>query len=151
MNLNKDEINFFGVKTDPSKREHVARREPRIQSIKRENISIMRVISHFLFFFWSVEREKERERERERKVSFGDSQDFVDRNSSGQELKFIASTRATRGYRKEGISPKIHRRGFGKIKGFKFRKCFKASYGFYGAPRGRDSSYFDFIPTFGLN
>ena len=42
-------------------------------------------------------------------------------------------------------------RGFGEIKGFEFRKCFKASYGFYDAPRGRDSSYFDFIPTFGLN
>ena len=41
-------------------------------------------------------------------------------------------------------------RGFGKIKGFEFKKCFKASYGFYYAPRGRDSSYFSFIPTFGL-
>ena len=39
----------------------------------------------------------------------------------------------------------------GEIKGFEFRKCFKASYDFYDAPRGRDSSYFDFIPTFELN
>ena len=29
-------------------------------------------------------------------------------------------------------------------------KCFKASYSFYDAPRGRDFSYFGFIPTFGL-
>ena len=58
--------------------------------------------------------------------------------------------RATRGYRKGGISPKVHKRGFGEIKGFEFKKCFKASYGFYDAPRGRDFSYFGFIPTFGL-
>ena len=77
---------------DPSKGGHVAQREPRIQSIKRENISIEREISHFLTFFFSAQTE--------RKVSFGDSWDFIGRNSSGQELKFIASTRATHGYRK---------------------------------------------------
>ena len=41
--------------------------------------------------------------------------------------------------------------GIWGIEGFDFRKCFKASYGFYDTPRGRDSSYFDFIPIFGLN
>ena len=82
----------------------MARREPRIQSIKRENISFGRNeifshlgenISHFPFFF-SVERE----REKEMKVYFGDSWDFVTGNSLGQELKFITLTRATRRYRK---------------------------------------------------
>ena len=34
------------------------------------------------------------------KVSFGNSRDFVDRNSSGQELKFITSMRATRRHKK---------------------------------------------------
>ena len=42
-------------------------------------------------------------------------------------------------------------RRFGKIKGFEFRKCFEASYCFYYVSRGRDSSYFGFIPTFRLN
>ena len=55
-----------------------------------------------------------------------------------------------RRHKKRGTSSKIHRRGFEEIKGFEFRKCFKASYGFYYAPRGRDSSYFGFIPHFGL-
>ena len=32
-----------------------------------------------------------------------------------------------------------------------FRKCFEASYSFFYAQRGRDSSHFSFIPTFGLN
>ena len=45
---------------------------------------------------------------------------------------------------------KIHERGFGEIKGFEFRKYFKASYGFYYAPKGMNSFYFGFIPTFGL-
>ena len=40
---------------------------------------------------------------------------------------------------------------FGEIKSFGFRKCFEASYGFFYTPRGRNSSYFGFIPTFGLN
>ena len=40
-------------------------------------------------------------------------------------------------------------RGFGEIKGFEFKKCFKASYGFYDAPRGRDFSYF--WANFGIN
>ena len=39
-------------------------------------------------------------------------------------------------------------REFGEIKGFEFRK---PSYDFYDALRGRNSSYFNFIPTFGLN
>ena len=58
--------------------------------------------------------------------------------------------RATRRHQKGRISPKIHRGGFGEIKAFEFRKCFKASYDFYYVSRGSDSSYFGFIPTFGL-
>ena len=75
----------------------MARHEPHIQSIKRSKYLIWEKISP-ISDFSNVEREGERERER--KVSFDDSRAFVGRNSSGQELKFIASTRATHGYRK---------------------------------------------------
>ena len=37
-----------------------------------------------------------------------------------------------------------------RIQRFRVRKCFEASYGFYYVSRGRDSSYFGFILTFGL-
>ena len=37
------------------------------------------------------------------------------------------------------------------IQRFRVRKCFEASYGFYYISRGKDSSYFCFIPTFRLN
>ena len=70
----------------------MARREPLIQSIKMGKYLIWEERSP-ISDFSKVERE--RERERERKVSFDDSRDFVGRNSSGQELKFITSTRAT--------------------------------------------------------
>ena len=65
----------------------MARRDTRIQSIKRGQYLIWEKRSP-ISDFSNVERE------REWKVSFGDSQDFVDRNSSGQELKFITSTKA---------------------------------------------------------
>ena len=41
------------------------------------------------------------------KLSFNDPRSFVGRNLSSQEPKFIASTRATCGYQKRGISSKI--------------------------------------------
>ena len=47
------------------------------------------------------------------KVPFGDSQDFVDRNSSSQKQKFIYSMRAMRGYQKHEISPTIQVRSSG--------------------------------------
>ena len=65
----------------------MARRETRIQSIKRGKYLIWEKRSPISDF-------SNIERERERKVSFGDSRDFVGRNSSGQELKFITSTKA---------------------------------------------------------
>ena len=37
------------------------------------------------------------------------------------------------------------------IQRFWVRKCFEASYDFYYISRGRDSSYFGYIPTFGMN
>ena len=89
-------------------------------------------------------------RERERiHVSFDGFSGFVNRKSSSPELKLFVSTRAMRRHQKRGISPKIHRRGFGEIEGFKFRKCFKASYGFYYAPRGGDYSYFGLFSIIG--
>ena len=54
--------------------------------------------------------------EEKSKTSFDDPRSSVGRNSSRQELKFIASTRAMRTYQKEEISPKIQRRRFGEIK-----------------------------------
>ena len=69
----------------------MARRDTRIQSIKRGQYLIWEKRSP-ISDFSNVERE--REREREWKVSFGNSRDFVGRNSSGQELKFITSTKA---------------------------------------------------------
>ena len=40
-------------------------------------------------------------------ASFFDIRSFDRRNSSGQERKFIYSTRATHEYQKHGISPRI--------------------------------------------
>ena len=78
MNLNWDEINSFRAKTDPSKGGHVARLEAHIQSIKRENISIGREISHFLIFL-SIEREREGERE----------EGFLQRFTGFRRLEFV--------------------------------------------------------------
>ena len=61
----------FGVKTDPSKGGHVVRRGPRILSIKREKISHLGKISHFLFFFSNVRERKGEEKEK--------SQEFLQR------------------------------------------------------------------------
>ena len=58
-------------------------------------------------------RESKRERKKESKTSFDDPRSSINRNSLGQELKFIASTRATHMYQKEEISPKIQMRRFG--------------------------------------
>ena len=69
----------------------MARREPRVGSIKRDKRYFAQNISHFVL---------EQTLERKAKVFFDDSQGFVGWNSSGQELKFIASTRSMSGYRK---------------------------------------------------
>ena len=71
-------------------------------------------ISPKIRFFETLEREREREREKEREreriqVSFGDFLGFIGQNSSGQVLKFIASTRATRRHQKGEISSKIQK------------------------------------------
>ena len=55
------------------------------------------------------------------------SRGFVDWNSSGQELKFITSTRATRRHQKGEISPKIQKRRFGGNQSFRVRRCFEVS------------------------
>ena len=88
---------------------------------------------------------------REAKIFFSDAQGFVRRKSSSPELNFFISRRATHRYRKkkrdftEDPKKKIWR-----IQIFRVRKCFEASYGFYYISRGRDFSYFGFIPTFGM-
>ena len=60
-------------------------------------------------------REREGER-RELRASFGDLRSSVDRNSSGQEQKFIASTRATHGYQKTRDFAEDPSEEFGKSK-----------------------------------
>ena len=102
----------------------MARREPCIQSIKRGKYLIWEKRSP-IYDFLSIERE--RERERERKVSFSDLQDFVVRNSSGQELKFITSMRATSKHQKGEISPNIQKMRFWGNQSFRVRRCFEAS------------------------
>ena len=121
------------------------RREPRVGSIKMDK-DILHKISPILVLEKTLEREREREKLR---FLFGDSWGFVGRKLSSLELKFFVSMRATCRHQKGGISSKIHRRRFGEIKGFEFRKCFKASYGFYYSPRGRDSSYFGLFSILG--
>ena len=49
MNLNRDEINCFGAKKGPEQG-HVARREPRVRTRKRDNRYFGRNISHLLIF-----------------------------------------------------------------------------------------------------
>ena len=49
-------------------------------------------------------------------TSLYDLQRSVGRNSSGQERKFIYLTRATRGYRKHEILPRILARSLGNQK-----------------------------------
>ena len=58
----------------------------------------------------------ERERERKKKeiqTSLFDIRSFTDRNSLGQERKFIYSMRVTHGYRKHRISLRIQARSSG--------------------------------------
>ena len=54
--------------------------------------------------------------EREAPTSFYDLWRSIARFSSCQELKSIYVTRATQGYQKHGISPKIQARSFWKSK-----------------------------------
>ena len=121
----------------------MVRREPHIQSIKGENISFEGENSHFLIFFEHREREgeRERERERERKVPFDDSRDFVNRNSSGQE-ESSSTRRGLRWVSKTRDFTEDSREEFGKSKVSSLGSVHGTSYGFFYAPRGRDSSYF---------
>ena len=52
-----------------------------------------------------------------------DLQSSAGRISSSQGLKFIALTRATHGYKKERISPKIQMSRFREIKIFRISRC----------------------------
>ena len=76
----------------------------RAWGIRKEEIS---------FFSWFWPRGREREEKESNKPSLFDLWSSVGWNSSSQELKFIAATRAKRGYQKERISPKISRKRFG--------------------------------------
>ena len=64
----------------------------------------------------TVERERERGREKEKsKTYLFDLRSSIGRISSGQDLKFIISTRATRGYKKkEGFHRRSKGGDFGK-------------------------------------
>ena len=52
-------------------------------------------------------KERREKEEREASTSLYDLRRSVGRFSSGQELKIICSTKATRGYRKHELSPRI--------------------------------------------
>ena len=68
----------------------------------KDKVRKIRFFGENISFFW-FGRERARGRGREKsKTSFGDPQSSVGRNSLSKELKFIASTRATCTYQKEG-------------------------------------------------
>ena len=69
------------------------------------------------------ERRKERRRDKRRaKASSQDLRTSVGQFSSGQERKFIASTRGTRGYLERGISPKNQEGRFPEIEVVRSRR-----------------------------
>ena len=120
----------------------MARCESCIGSIKRDRY-FEQNISHLV-----LEKMSERERERQgKKTRFSSAIHGV---SLSPELKFFVSTRATRRHQKGEISSKIKRGDFGEIKVFGFRRCSHDLLPFYYISRGKDSSYFCFIPNFGL-
>ena len=75
--------------------------------------------AHFLVGSCEGERRKGKEKS---EASFHDLRSSVGRLSSGQEQKFIASTRGTHGYLKIGISPKIKDGRFREIEVVEFRR-----------------------------
>ena len=121
LNLNRDKINGFGPELDSNEGGHVARRGPHIQlKLSWDKRGIRAKRAHFSYWF-TRERERERERE-ESQASFQDLWSSVGRFSSGQEQKFIASTRGTCRYLKRGISPKIQEGRFREIEVVGFRR-----------------------------
>ena len=74
--------------------------------------------AHFSWF----DRERGEERKSRVKASSQDLRSSVGRFSSGQEQKFIASTRGKRGYLKRGISLKIQEGRFQEIEVVEFRR-----------------------------
>ena len=89
--------------------------------------------------------ESEREEEREASTSLHDLRSSVAWFSSSQKLKFIYATRATRGYQKQGISPKIHT----KSSGYRGFRVSETSRSFVFTIRGRISSYFGLFSILG--
>ena len=71
------------------------------------------------------ERERREKEEREASISLYDLRRLVGWFSSSQELKFICSTKAKRGYRKHEISSRIQVKSSGNqgFRGLGFRKC----------------------------
>ena len=88
------------------------------QSLKHLMTSLGDKISHFLPSCYVREAEEEKS-----KTSFDDPRSSVSRNLSRQELKFIASTRATHVYQIGRISLKMQWGIFGEIKIFGLRRC----------------------------
>ena len=83
--------------------------------------------------------------EREAPTSLYDLQILVAHFSSGQELNSIYVMRATRGYQKQRISPKIQAKSSGD-RGLRVSETFES---FIFAPRGMDSSYFGLFSILG--
>ena len=108
FNLNGDEINCFGQESDRTRVDtwHDMGRISNL-NLSWDKRGIRAKKSPFFIVLI--------ERERRAKASSRDLQSFVGLFSSGQERKFIASTRGTRGYLERGISPKIQKRRFREI------------------------------------
>ena len=85
---------------------HVALYEPSVK-IWKKGLKIIFWGRNITIMLFGHERERERKKKRKNTNSLFDLQRSFNRNSSGQERKFICSTRATRGYRKHEISPRI--------------------------------------------
>ena len=108
FNLNGDEINRFGQESDRTRVDtwhdmgHISN-----LNLSWDKRGIRAKKSPFFLVLI--------ERERRAKVSSRDLQSFVGLFSSGQERKFIASTRGTRGYLERGISSKIQKGRFREI------------------------------------
>ena len=108
-------------------------------SLSWDKRGIRAKIAHFSWF--------DRDRERgEPKASFHDLWNSVGRFSSGQEQKFITSTRGMRGYLERRISPKIQERRFLEIEVVRFRSL---STHVSTLQEVRDSSYLGLLSIFG--
>ena len=124
--MNRDEISYFEAETDPDQsrtRGILWAKSLRLKSKVENHIGgggggggwgVER--PDFLLGKKIVESREIGKEKKEIQTSLFNLRSSIDRNSSSQEQKFIYSTRATRGYRKHGILPRIQARSSGNQK-----------------------------------